>query len=223
MIFWSNPNGKSTKKVRFGLSENERFFCLIKLHEKEIVVEWLTKPCNICDTSITSETVIVRPVPFHYIWRKYLFFPLEYSEQTVYRRIIRILRQELPLPLEDVYFDYVVQPLIEEGVLRVIVHVLRKSYADPLSMNKNTVLDCEIYCFARGFEYLRTDKKTEASFDTYTVKGKSFRFTLSALEINGGENIREDFSCLNLPQNVLDPYLYVTALGACLWNGKASI
>ncbi|VEI46705.1 Tfp pilus assembly protein [Actinobacillus equuli] len=99
------------------------------------------------------------------------FLPLSYSQTMIYRQILQVLCRELPIALEEVYFDYQLFPLPNDGLVRVLVYALRRNYADLLLLQTDTILDCELYCFVRGFNYL--SNSTLAQEDrVYTLENK---------------------------------------------------
>lgn len=132
--------------------------------------------------------------------------------------------------IEDLYFDYYTEKLEENNVIKVIVYVLRKGFADSL---KNTigeiVLDCEAYCFIRGIHYLLR-KNIEFDFNSnteeryYKFGGKIIQINHNGVKLSNCTSIRKEelisIEKYAFEKDILDPHLYTLALGACLWNGK---
>ncbi|WGE86763.1 pilus assembly protein PilM [Actinobacillus equuli subsp. haemolyticus] len=219
---------KNTQKPSLiGVSENQAYRCFVweNVPENKTEISWQVKAED-NDFSwqqavkFPENSTFVRSIPFQYIWRKYLFLPLSYSQTMIYRQIVQVLCRELPIALEEVYFDYQLFPLPNDGLVRVLVYALRRNYADLLLLQTDTILDCELYCFVRGFNYL--SNSTLAQEDkVYTLENKTFRLTAKALEFSSDlTQANCDLSHLELPGSTKDPFLYVTALGASLWNGK---
>lgn len=215
------------KSLFIGVSENQAYRCFVweNVSENKTEIYWQVK-AEYNDSSwqqavkFPKNSTFVRPVPFQYIWRKYLFLPLSYSQTMIYRQILQVLRQELPLALEDVYFDYQLFPLPNDGLVRVLIYALRRNYADSLLIRPDTILDCELYCFVRGFNYLSTSELPQED-RIYAVKNKTFRLTAKALEFSSDfAQANCNVSRLELADSIQDPFLYITALGASLWNGK---
>lgn len=219
---------KNTQKFSLiGFSENHTYRCFVweNVSENKIEVSWQTKSEDtdfswLQAIKFPKNSTFVRSVPFQYIWRKYLFLPLSYNQTMIYSQILQVLRQELPLALEDVYFDYQSFPLPNDGLVRVLIYALRRNYADSLLLQTDTILDCELYCFARGFNHLFAFELAQED-RIYALENKTFRLTAKALEFNSDLTLANcNLSHLELPESIKDPFLYLTALGACLWNGK---
>ncbi|AAP95392.1 hypothetical protein A6046_04890 [[Haemophilus] ducreyi] len=153
MNIFSKICKKETKKRQIGLAENAEYYCVVYQNSDQIIADWHIKPFNVqawlTQTLPFDEVAtFIRPIPFSYIWRKYLFFPLNLDKNVLYRQLLHILRQELPLNLEEIYFDYQIFPLTDDRLQKVIVYAVRKHYADSLICMPNTILDCELLCFA---------------------------------------------------------------------------
>ncbi|WP_150539141.1 pilus assembly protein PilM [Actinobacillus vicugnae] len=221
---------KSQKPYLVGMSENQHYRCFVVANKQTNSPEAYWQPKEVQSEFSLPQAVefpanftLVRTIPFQYIWRKYLFLPISYHQDFIYRQILQVLRQELPLAIEDVNFDYQLFPLPNDGVVKIVVYALRKNYANSLLVSPNTILDCELYCFIRGFNTL-FDSDLAQQQRIYALQDKTVQLTLKSIEL--GNDITQANCCitqLDLPDSIKDPFLYITALGASLWNGKESI
>ncbi|MGX2950110.1 hypothetical protein ACWIUA_04260 [Ursidibacter sp. B-7004-1] len=151
---------------------------------------------------LSSKFTIVVPIPNHYIWQKTVYFPTHFNSQEQYKQVIQILKQALPIPVSQIYFDVKSHQEENHNRIKTTIYALRKSYADPLLSKPNMILDNELFCYLRGVLFLNNSE-------------------LQTESINQIHNI--DIDKLSFPENTLDKKLYLIALGASLWNGKASI
>ncbi|KAE9540422.1 hypothetical protein A1D26_01685 [Ursidibacter maritimus] len=150
--------------------------------------------------SSDEKFTIVYPIPADYIWQKILYFPSYLNPQQQYKQAIQILKQELPIPLTEVYFDIQSSLDTKSNRIKTTIYVLKKSYGEPFLGKSNVILDNELFCYVRGIAALNeTDQEH-----------------LSELQ-------NKDIEQLSFPENILDKKLYLIALGASLWNGKVSI
>ncbi|WGE89619.1 pilus assembly protein PilM [Actinobacillus arthritidis] len=216
---------KTTRNCLVGVSENQAYRCFCFDNEYKRMCYWQSIIENNSFSlpkavEFPSNPVFVRSVPFQYIWRKYLFLPIRYDQTMIYRQLLQVLQQELPLSLEEVYFDYQLFPLEKEGLVKVIVYALRKSYAHTLMIRADTILDCELYCFVRGFNALSSSDLAQEN-RIYALTDRTFRLTGKEIEFNTDLTLANcRLEQLELDDSIKDPFLYVTALGASLWNGK---
>lgn len=218
---------KKKPSLQVGLSENEHYYCLV--YQQNSVFETIWQPKSLTLEAFLAEQAvkfsekftIIRPIPQQFIWLKYLLFPQSLSTAMLYRQLIQILQQELPVPLQDIYFDYHVS-MLNESTQRVALYALKRSYADTHMTSRNTILDCELHCFVRGFHTFSTE--LEPFNTTFVMNNQAYQFCENALNIS---NEIPEQACtteqLTLPEDIRCPHLYLTALGASLWNGKALI
>ncbi|WP_265410928.1 type IV pilus biogenesis protein PilM [Actinobacillus pleuropneumoniae] len=216
---------KESKNYSIGISENQAYRCFSFEYQEQRETYWQLKTDDNRFTlpqaiECLKNPVFIRSVPFQYIWRKYLFLPINYDQAMIYRQILQVLRQELPLAIEEVYFDYQCFPLPNDNLVRVIIYALRKNYADSLFIQPNTILDCELYCFVRGFNYLSSSELAQQD-RIYALENKTFKLTPKGVEFNTDlTQANCHLKQLELPDSITDPVLYLTALGASLWNGE---
>ncbi|MDO4697222.1 MAG: hypothetical protein Q4A60_00855 [Pasteurellaceae bacterium] len=188
-------------KIQIGIAENSHYRCWVWQENNRQTIQWQNKqqaPDLLIQRGLFSATFcIIRPIPQAFIWQKQATLVLSENE-TLYKQILQILHQELPIALADVYFDYHTQIQLEQNLVQVALYAVRKDYANGLLLPCPTILDCENHCYQRGFAYLLPDMPANET----------------GLDVN---QIDEDL----FPDNTQDKSLYITALGASLWNGKA--
>lgn len=200
---------KSIKNQQIGLSEDDSRYCLVHLQAETPTILWQEKPYSaelLCQQAAGNlkNFTIIRPIPHHYIWRKSLFLAKQANQDIIYRQIIQVLKQELPITLEEIYFDYLLEPIAESDSVRIVIYALRKNFAQPLMLNTATILDCELHCAQRALHFLYP----ESTENQYHFRGKTVQF-------KAHEPIFSDAS-QGLGKN--DDPLYLTALGAALWS-----
>lgn len=243
-LFQTISKNKRLKNKQIGISENRQYRCLVGQLEQIPRVIWqdIQEPFEIglqqmltrkgCFSNSEAEEVskftqpfmdntkpkftLIRAVSHHYIWRKRVLLPLVDSEQLIYKQVIQILEQELPLPIEQVYFDFKIKQQMEKQLTQITLFALRKAFADPLLSEYPTILDNETHCYWRGFHYLFP--KLENHF--LKIDSLNFQFNSNGLTLSEEDN-GIDITTLDFPEKILSPHLYLSALGASLWNGTA--
>lgn len=224
-IFMSWYSKISTKKEQkplvIGISEDESHYCVAYFEANQPIVNFYPKSTALSEilASLTfiEKKQIVRPLPYYYIWRKYLIVPLINNQDTIFRHVIQTIKQELPISIEEVYFDYQVTHIPTQDLTQIIIYALRKRFAEPLLLNNDTILDCELHCWQRTATYLM--KKQPNTNPIYAFRGKYIEFKLNELSIQ--TNSAEQYISiedLHLPENVISKELYILALGAALWQ-----
>ncbi|MGX3012793.1 hypothetical protein ACWIVY_02725 [Ursidibacter sp. B-7004-1] len=203
----------ATHNQKIGISYNEHSICCCINQNKHSLAIWK----NVCTSysvieqidevikqavDLSSKFTIVVPIPNHYIWQKTVYFPTHFNSQEQYKQVIQILKQALPIPVSQIYFDVKSHQEENHNRIKTTIYALRKSYADPFLSKPNMILDNELFCYLRGVLFLNNSE-------------------LQTESINQIHNI--DIDKLSFPENTLDKKLYLIALGASLWNGKASI
>ncbi|WP_301098970.1 hypothetical protein [Otariodibacter sp.] len=219
--------------IQVGISENDHYHCIVYIHEGSIVNFWRDKSKSLASILVdiqnnepllkSKKLTIIRPVSHHYIWRKYVFLPYHYSDAMCYKKIIEILKTELPVSLDDVFFDYYLERNKSTSAIRIIIYALRKEFSKSLLTNKRTILDCELYCYLRAFHYLSTFPYDMVHKNYYKFRNYIIQFQLDKLliqENNDALNVLTIEHINNKFKHILDTDIYLLALGACLWNGK---
>lgn len=204
---------KSSKNLQIGIAENESTYCLIYFEQAHPIVIWQTKPFDIQDllqqaVKNSQNFTIIRPIPYHYIWRKTLILPQDIEGISLQQQVLQTIKQELPIPLTEIYFDTLQSLLNEQSLIKIHIFALKKSYADPLLLKQNTILDCELHCYQRGLLY----EDNENKIDQFQLHNKQFEFKNNGLEISP---LHHPISVEQEQRN-----LYLTALGAALWTAK---
>lgn len=222
----------SIKTTAWGLSEDEQHYCLVKREGGQIKVAWQEKPCEL-GIFISQRDVgyernqpkirIVRPVPYHYIWRKMFLLPSSLTDIQCHQKIIQILNNEQPLPLEKLYFDYQTEQIDSQDFTKLTLFALNKDYAKKLEVFPSTVLDCELYCYMRAIAYLKKLPKSQSFppfiFKQQRVEWRENGFTFSQPKQQNDINL-DDIELEIEIESMSKRHLYFLALGASLWNGK---
>lgn len=208
--------------LQLGLSENDDYFCLIINDDGNFSIEWRAKPYSV--TKFIEEIIgtkriftLVRTVPYQYIWRKNFCVPRHYSRQMVLTQILQILQREIPLPLTEINLDFEMEQIPDSPLQRVHCHALRKSYAEQLSLDEETILDCEFYAFLRGFASLNFHEPE----NRYLLKDKVVQFGDDGLSLDNdlsSATWRPNPPTHNPDGSYFDETLYFMALGASLWD-----
>ena len=214
---------KQQEDLPIGIAEDETHYCIAYLAQEQPIVNFYPKSTALTEILATisnfsgKKKQIIRPVPYHYIWRKYLIQPINVDKETIFRQVIQTIKQELPIAIDEVYFDYQALPHKAQKVTQIIIYALRKRFAKPLLLDIDTVLDCELQCWQRGLHFFMQSPPQNGQ--TYAFKEKFFTFKLNELSIQNECN--ENYLSLNdltFPENVVSKELYILALGACLWK-----
>ncbi len=229
---WGEKLSKSKcQPVQYGLSENDELYCLVKNAQGELSTFWFRKSHgSLADFlaqpgQYSSKFTLIRPVAYPNIWRKYTVIP-NGDEQAVYRQVIQILTDELPVPVSELYFDYQTELDRSQNKLELAIFAMVKKVSDEMIINPNTYLDCEIYCYLRGVSHLLNTPKEHLNQHIYTVKNQIVEVKKSGLFISPksphSAQPTMDLENIAFDSSVLNRELFIVALGASLWNGKTS-
>lgn len=216
-----------------GLSEDEQYYCLVKNEAKKFTAFWQQKSEGlemsiqkiIEKATVNEPFTLVRPIPYQYIWRKTIFLAKKLDELQLHRQIIQILKNEQPLAIELLNFDYQRLPSSNSNLDKITIYALNKNYGESLNQF-NTILDCELHCYIRAIFHL--NPQFDNPFPSFSFKQKIVQFTESELlfpQIEPENYIHlSDISIsdIDIPSDEAKQ-LYCLALGASLWNGKALI
>lgn len=220
-LFTSKPQ----KPLIIGVAEDEWHYCIAYFEANQPIVNFYPKSTaleehlTVLPLYLIENKQIVRPLPYHYIWRKYLIQPLIKTQDAIFRQVVQTIKQELPIAIEEVYFDYQATMIPEQNLTQLIIYALRKRFAEPLLLTTDTILDCELHCWQRAVAYL--SKKQTKNTQIYAFKGKFVEFKLNELSIqNECDKQYIGIEDLNLPENIISQELYLLALGAALWQEK---
>ncbi len=242
------------KQQVIGLSQDEQYFCLVLNDFNSVEVKWYEKTAHtlqdilfILNTEY-KQTKVIQSVSDKFIWRKYVFFPIHYTNTMIYKQVIELLKQELPIALEDIYFDY--QVIKQNEVYKIILYALIKNQEIEHSVSQEVILDSESFCYLRGIHHLLKQQDCDLEDgikNSYIFKDKLIQLEESEFcitDLKKLSNITEskrlvslgkiqknkifennEYIELILPldEERVSSCLYVTALGATLWNGKGLI
>lgn len=178
-----------------------------------------------CFLTTTNPNSLCYALPYQHIWRKVCFFPTTYTPYQCHKRIIQLLRESLPISLSMLNFSY--QTQITEQAIRISLFALRKGYSLPFHSQIQIKLDCELHCLARALHFLHQCPAEPDITYLYSFKDKFFAFENDGIHFY--PNIPTDKAYQLLSHEMLaekgntQSHLYLTALGASLWNGKALI
>lgn len=215
----------------WGLSEDEHYYCLVQNKARKSTIFWQKKRdglASLIPHRLEKGAILVRPISHQYIWRKTVFLPNTLNKMQLHQQIIHILKQEQPLTLDLLNIDYQQLPSQNPNLNKVVIYALRKSYAEELNQ-PHSILDCELHCYFRAITYLcKSPEITE--FPCFEFKQKIVQFSENELVFPKSE----PKSCLyfaDIPLPDIEiaeemdtnevKHLYLLALGASLWNGKA--
>lgn len=204
----------------WGLSENDDFYCLVRsphcggnidpiIQPKSVeVAEWLDEMRD------ENRHNIMRCVPFDYVWRNYFTLPCR-SHAEMHREIVEIIKRELPIPIDDVIFDYSYQNSYDNRHYHVAVYAIRKNLADELQCLPSMTLGCQFFAMFRAYRYFIPGS---CWHERVICQNRQMTLTLNGLitePIPEGETYP-----FNVPYPEVDPQLYLSALGSSLWTSK---
>lgn len=211
MTFFSDTN----RKIQYGLSENNDHYCLVHIENGEPSVRFQPKPFEI-KALLPTKTQLVVAQPAHTIWRKTVFLPDNLPTHTVHQQIIQLLQQSLPIPLENLQFDYHIQPL--DQALKITVFALRKQEVIPAS-DVCPMIDCQWHCISRALLFLHHIPFEHYAEYSYHIDEHYLYLEHDEWRIS--KTAPEHLPCLENPTSdteILDLTLYLNALGAALWE-----
>ncbi|WP_239493887.1 competence protein ComA [Mannheimia varigena] len=173
---------KPQQPTILGLSEDEQYYCLVKNEAQKFHTFWQKKSNGIkmsiqqfIEKEIANKSfVLVRTIPYQYIWRKTIFMSKNLDETQLHQQVIQILKNEQPLAIELLNFDYQRLPSSNTNLDKITIYALNKNYAESLNQF-NTILDCELHCYIRGIFHL--NPKLDNNFPCFSFKQKIVQFT----------------------------------------------
>lgn len=241
----NNPNIKPL--LQYGVSENAEDFCVVQYQQDSVVTFWFDKQkgdltAQLQEAGLFSQNIpLIRPLNYRFIWRKYVLFASHHSPKQLYKHIIDLLKQYLPLPLEQVYFDYQIKWLAQASGWQVAIFALPKIFADPLLLHSKTYLDCELHCYQRAYHFLTQQPFNNENETAYLIDDKLLQIKpsemlflpISEWVLHQGkyqfkqlflmkENEFTPQNCqlfyVELSESHKNQNLFLQALGASLWN-----
>lgn len=209
---------KSTPQ-RYGIASNGTHFCAVCFQNNALQVQWFDNEQQLI-AAIPPTAEIVYSISHQHIWRKVLFLAKQYHNKNLLPQIIQILKQELPLAIEEVYFDYHIQHLTNG--IRLSLFALRKNFAVPLQ-SRQTIWDCELHCIARALLHLNQQSFENIELFYFPLKTQFFHFQNDGVHFCSTADPAKSLTA-HLPEIPNEQQsLYLSALGASLWNGTESI
>lgn len=214
-------------RTYLGLSEDSDYYLLTNVDEIGAVAQWWQKKSEGSVEDFLQKSVgfnqetaskfrLIRTIPYQSIWRKNYIIYAQPNSKALHQQVIRLLKQDMPLPLEDIFFDYNYNILESGRMWQITLFAIRKDYADSLKITEDTVLDCELECQKRARIFLGMPPDSGFVFDN-----KWINWGATGIEITPATAEQ-----LALPYNFIlppdDDYLelYLSAVGAALWLGE---
>lgn len=217
--------------VHIGYAEGEHHICCAvdaRQGFDSIHTEWLDKPKTNEELIAHADYVstnyrIIRPLPYQAVWRKAIYLPLNCTPEQLDQKALEAIRENVPVPLSDIFFDYQIEKLPEKNAYKVALYALRRDYGNPLALDEETVLDCELNCFFRGYHYLNPSASQDFEQNRYYCKGVEFYITEDGFQITPKDTpdanhfTAEDIS---YPDHYVlkEKEAIVIAVGASLWD-----
>lgn len=155
--------------------------------------------------------------------------PLDSDYFDIRKTINRTVEKELPIPLNQLCIQHSVELSHDERSLKVGIFALKETYAEKLEDNNlRIVLDCEYHCYMRGYHYSNHYISTQdTSGYIYQLRDELFQFTHDGFVRHTPDSYTLttsdfvfDYHACFLDFDLIDPNLYLLALGACLWAGN---
>lgn len=203
---------------RYGIAQNGKLFCLL-CREPDLSVQWFEDEQALL-SALPAKAEIVYSLPHQHIWRKVLFLNEQYRKRDLHPQILRILSQELPLSIEEIRFDYHIQK-IPSGI-RLALFAIRNTFSTVLQSEK-TIWDCELHCIARALLHLNQQSIENIEQFYFPFNGQFFNFQTDGVHFCSTAEPEKVLSADQLEIPADKQSLYLSALGASLWNGTASI
>lgn len=211
------PNS-SKQIIQYGIAHNETNYCCANSSH----IAWFKEEKQLL-AYLPHQARIIYALPHQHIWRKIFFLPHQ-NKQNLHAKILRLLEQELPLNLTEIYFDYYIQNTPQN--LRVALFALRKNYSIQLALNlsNEVIFDCELHCITRALLHL--NQQPLENIEQFYFPYEQGYFSLQPSGMQFDTTLPEQSQLLQLTDSQYskdEQQLYLKALGASLWNGLASI
>lgn len=240
-----HPNLFSKSKIQptlIGLSEDKERYCLVKNEAGNLSLFWHSKQTELASlleqaphfklghfypqtNKLNRTFLIVRPIAHSYIWRKTVFLSKSLDDTQLRRKVLHILKNEQPLSLELLNFDYQTFQSNHPHLNKIVIYAVRKSYAEQFT-EVPCILDCELHCYMRAISHFY-HKQPIPEFPCFKFQHQIVQFSENNLQFLD----TEPENCIHLPKiaaiesemDLASQHLYFLALGASLWNGKGLI
>lgn len=213
--------------IAYAEGEND-ICCAVDAHIGIPEVLWLEKPKTNQQLFEHSETIsnnyrVIRPIPYQSIWRKVIYVPEHYTEKQIGIQAIATIKENLPVDLKEIFCDYDIQPAPEKKAHKVSLFATRRDLSEKYAITPDTVLDCELHCFFRGYHHLNRGASTDFENNRYYCRGVEFQFSPSGIEITPKDKPSE--GCLTVADitfpdvfEIKDKEAFVLAMGAVIWT-----
>lgn len=207
-----------SKAERYGIAQANKLFCIVCSKSKFSPL-WIEDEQALQD-AIPKNAEVVYAIPHQHIWRKVLFFSKNYRHKDLHSQIIRILSQELPLPIEEIRFDYQIQNM--PNGIRLSLFALRNTF-HTIFRSKQTIWDCELHCITRALLHQNNQSIENIEQFCFPLNQQYFYFQNDGIHFSSNLPAEKELlkNLEEIPVNKQS--LYLSALGASLWNGTASI
>ncbi|AUI66178.1 hypothetical protein C5N92_03535 [Glaesserella australis] len=227
-FFQFSRSSRDSDKVHYvGLSHQGQCICLCyKSDESEIYTLWHTiDDYEQALNALTFTYQLIVPIPQHYIWKKTIILPAPDSQLALDRYIAQILKQYLPITSEHLYIDYYIEKLNEDRLHKLSLFALRKNYRQPLINSLKAIFDCEVHCLIRAIQHLTQIPNEQIQQYCFIIENQFIYYHNQQFIINDKNDSKNTEININgyLPEHCQNSFLYLKALGGCLWNGKESI
>lgn len=163
---------KKPRKLQIGLHRKQGYFDFVWFDEKDMPQFYQAVEDNPVAKALffqhlktqwqgkTFPLQMVTSISPHLTWSKTLILPQVLNAQECHQQCQFVIEKELPIPLDELWFDYISMPL-KQG-FRLDVTAIRKTTADAFLLDfqpfKINVLDLVPHAIMRAFQYLLGDK-----------------------------------------------------------------
>lgn len=215
--------------LNIAYAEGENYICCaVDAHIGIPEVLWLEKPQTNQQLLAYSDTIsnnyrIIRPIPHQSIWRKVIYMPEHYTEAQIGLQAIATIKENIPLDLKEIFCDYEVEPVPEKKAYKVSLFAARRDLSEKYAITPDTVLDCELHCFFRGYHQLNPTASKDFANNRYYCRGVEFQLLPSGIEITPRDKPSE--GCLTVEDitfpevfQIKEKEAFVLAIGAVIWT-----
>lgn len=210
-------------------AEGENYVCcLIDAHMGIPHIVWMDKPQTNQQLLEYAQMVsdnyrIIRPIPHQAIWRKVIYVPKHFTPAQIGVKALATIQENLPIGLKEVFCDYETEYVPQKKAYKVSLFATRRDTAAKYAVTPDTVLDCELHCFFRGYHALNREADIDNPNNRYYCRGVEFQITRDGFEITPKAQPSE--GCFTVedivfPEDfeVREKEAFVLAFGAMLWT-----
>ncbi|OOF57438.1 pilus assembly protein PilM [Rodentibacter myodis] len=219
---------KKRQNLQIGVAQQGNQFQFVWLNSAQ-QVQFLCLPTENPHIKTTLMARLVQDFPQHHFqlhligsiyphltWSKTLVLPQVLNAQECEQQCRFVLQKELPVPLEELWFDYTSTPLKQgfrleiHAVRRQVAGEMQKAYGD-LSLN---ILDVSHYAILRAFRFILGEDRDNS---LYLYQDENYCFAIMELAqqlqlLQTSENLTalyEQF-CLRFEPEIERVYVYQT-------------